>query len=133
MYDAETKLSHVSRQLTKREHELSDANENIAKLKERIDVVERNAERYSCERDKLRRELEAMKELCGKLEIEKEKLNAEVNEYAEIRRELERENDKLRNELMQVNLGRYQLYASSELIRFCFSFTFAERKVRGME
>lgn len=99
----ETKLSHVSRQLTKRELELSDAKEEIVRLKDRIDEAERNAERFSGERDKAKRELEAMRELCSKMEIEKEKLNAEVHEYAGIRRELERDNDKLRNELMQVS------------------------------
>lgn len=96
----------MTRQLTKRELELSDANEKIAMLKERIDEAERNAERFAAERDKARRELEAMREVCSKMEIEKEKLTAEVNEYAEIRRELERDNDKLRNELMQVSRAR---------------------------
>lgn len=108
--DVESKLSHLSRQLSKRELELTDAIDEIAKLKNRIDEMERTAERTSGERDKAKRELEAMRELCSKLEIEKEKLNAEVNEYAEIRRELERENDKLRNELMQVSRRHSQNY-----------------------
>lgn len=95
-------MTHVSRQLAKRERELNEANDKIGKLKESIDDLQRKTDRFAAERDKVKRELEAMRELCHKLEIEKEKLNAEVNEYVEIRRELELENEKLRNELVQV-------------------------------
>lgn len=137
--DVEAKLSHVTLQLTRREHELSDANEKIAQLKQRIGEVERNADRYAAERDKAKRELEAMRELCSKMEIEKEKLNAEVNEYAEIRRELERDNDKLRNELMQVSRHNTWLqtkfihwWDSTNELSFPLSFS-AERIMWRME